>query len=185
MTNSGTSIQKQFGQKTFCYENIARASSNCNYCYCLLDEESENSDRYFYLNQVYSNIINNKVVTGVRIIKVNRVFYLQIQQATLAPFGQVDHSTLEWKAVDSYDLPSTVVNYENVFKLNSDVNNALDLDNILTDDPTYIVTGVKMNADSVGQRLKLSVRVTKFDFNSGKLIYPYLSKWITSELYNK
>lgn len=124
-------------------------------------------------------------MTGVRIIKVNRVFHLQIQQATLAPFGQVARSTLEWKAVDSYDLPKTVVNYENVFKLNADVNNALDLDNIQTNDPTYIVTGVKMNANSVGQRLKLSIRVTKFDFNSGKLIYPYLSKWIANESYNK
>lgn len=174
-----------YGQKTpYCYENIARPLNKCNYCYCLLDEESQNSDRYFYLNEVYSNIINNKVVTGVRIIKVNRVFHLQIQQATLAPFGQVNASTLEWKPVDAYVLPATVVNFESVFKLNADFNNAIDLDTLLSDDPTYIVTGVTMNANAVGQRLKLAVRVTKYDFNSGKLLTPLGSKWIYNELYN-
>lgn len=156
----------------------------CSYCYCLLDEESANSDRYVYLNQAYSNIINNKVVTGVRFIKVNRVFHLQIQQATLAPFGQVDQTTLEWKPVDNYILPSNVVTNQQVFKLNANVNNAIDLDTLLTDDPTYLVTAVKMNVDRVGH-LKLAVRVTKYDFSSGKLLTPYSSKWIYNGLYNQ
>lgn len=186
-TNEGTSSQKIYGQKVTCNEDVARPNKRCNYCYCLLDEESVNSDRFFYLNPSLSDTISNKVITGIRFIKVNRVFHLQIQQATLAPFGQVDPTTVEWKPVDKYVLPTKVVNYKNVLKLNADVNNAIDLDTIHSDDPTFIVTGVRMAAvaSSSGKRLKLQVQITKYDFTSGKLFGICGSQWISNGNVNK
>ncbi|XP_062130809.1 uncharacterized protein LOC133841967 [Drosophila sulfurigaster albostrigata] len=53
--------------------------------------------RYFNLRETLSDVKVNKVVTGVRFVKSNRVFHLQIQQGQLLPRGFIKASTVEWK----------------------------------------------------------------------------------------
>ncbi|XP_034653981.1 uncharacterized protein LOC117892094 isoform X2 [Drosophila subobscura] len=59
----------------------------CSNCFCLCDEPGPLSDRFFNLRDSLSDFMANKVVTGVRFVKINRVFHLQLQQGELMPRG--------------------------------------------------------------------------------------------------
>ena len=182
-TNRGYKKNNNFyGERTSCpngeilIKSWLRGFYNCGYCFCLMDEKSENSDRFFSLQEVVSDVEDNKVVTGVRFVKEERVFYMQIQQATLLDVGLVDVDSLEWKEVDHVDLLDDV-DGEDFFTVDSD-HQSMNLDNVESEDPTYIVTGVKFGIQN--GNLKLEVRITKYDFESGELISPAdTSKWIS------
>ncbi|KAK9746595.1 protein of unknown function (DUF4803) [Popillia japonica] len=57
----------------------------CPYCMCFCDEEGPCSDRYFSLKDVVSDVKNNKVVTGIRFAKKNKMIHLQVQQGEILP----------------------------------------------------------------------------------------------------
>ncbi|KAL0268009.1 UNVERIFIED_CONTAM: hypothetical protein PYX00_010108 [Menopon gallinae] len=77
---------------------------HCSYCLCLCDNGNYNSDRYFNLREVTSDVSQNKVITGVRIVKHNRIIHFQIRQGLLLPRGLIDKSSLSWKPVDNYTI---------------------------------------------------------------------------------
>ncbi|KAL5278585.1 hypothetical protein ACFFRR_003304 [Megaselia abdita] len=170
-----------YGQQESCPNNEILVKSwlrgvyQCSYCFCLMDEKSELSDRYFNLREVVSDVDENMVVTGVRFIKENRVFYLQIQQGFLGPMGLIDDSTLEWKELETYEL-SEDNDGEDYFTVDSD-NQSINLDDIETEDPEYLVTGVKFIV--LNGHLSLQVQVTKYNFEDGAL-YESESEWISS-----
>ncbi|XP_032570062.1 uncharacterized protein LOC6615691 [Drosophila sechellia] len=77
---------KDDGNSPDCESQVRKPSSwsswifwRCHYCFCLCDEPSTNSDRYFNLRDSLSDFKQNKVVTGVRFVKSQRVFHLQLQ----------------------------------------------------------------------------------------------------------
>ncbi|KAK9746495.1 protein of unknown function (DUF4803) [Popillia japonica] len=76
----------------------------CPYCMCFCDEEGSYSDRYFSLRQVVSDVKNNKVVTGIRFAKKNRIIHLQIQQGEILPYGVINMTSLEWVPVDNFKI---------------------------------------------------------------------------------
>ncbi|XP_060651516.1 uncharacterized protein LOC132788201 [Drosophila nasuta] len=76
----------------------------CSYCFCLCDEQSPKSDPYFNHRETLSDVNANKVVTGVRFVKRNRIFHLQIQQGELLPRGLINESAVEWKPVENYEI---------------------------------------------------------------------------------
>jgi len=43
-------------------------------------------------------------VTGLRFVKSNRIFHLQIQEGELLPLGVINESTLQWKPVETYTI---------------------------------------------------------------------------------
>lgn len=182
-TNRGKKKYNNFyGENESCPNNEilikswTRGFYECSYCFCLMDEKSELSDRFFNLREVLSDFGKNMVVTGVRFIKVNRVFYLQIQQGFMGPIGLIDESTLEWKDVESYDI-SDENDGKDYFTVDSD-NQSVILEVVETEDPIYTVTGVKMSV--LGGSLGLEVKVSEFDFETGHLI-PSHSEWISSK----
>jgi hypothetical protein len=68
---------------------------HCSYCLCKCDQQGPDSDRYFSLLPAESDVSTNKVVTGVRFAKRNRVVQLEIEEAEALPEGEtsphVDH----------------------------------------------------------------------------------------------
>lgn len=77
---------------------------HCSYCFCLCDEKSPKSDRYFSLRPVLSNTTENKVVTGLKFVKKNRIIHLQIQEGELLPRGTINTETIQWKPLDAFDF---------------------------------------------------------------------------------
>jgi len=61
---------------------------HCSYCLCKCDQQGPDSDRFFSLKPVTSDLSSNKVVTGVRFAKRGRVIQLEIEEAEALPEGK-------------------------------------------------------------------------------------------------
>ncbi|KAH8312800.1 hypothetical protein KR044_012978, partial [Drosophila immigrans] len=165
------------GERKSCQHGINKVESwrrwlihKCDYCFCLCDQE-ENSDRYFNLRETKSDIADNKVVTGVRFVKKNRIFHLQIQQGQLMPLGVINESTLEWKPVDDYKItdPNVIAGVD-YHMLNYD-SRSLNLDTVVRFRKIkYFVTGVGFQLSD--GHLNLQVHYSEFDFETGKVQDP-------------
>ena len=136
---------------------------HCNFCYCLLDNRI-NTHRSFSLRSATSDTHNQKVVTGVRIVKDEGTFYLQIQQGKLLALGQIDHSTVEWKDIDKpqgYPIEGF-----DIFTMDYD-NKNIQLDTVESASPNVTVTGVMFR--QINNGIRLEVRYHTFDFSTGQL----------------
>lgn len=76
-----------------------RGIFKCDYCVCYCDDINRNSDRLFSLQKPTSNINANEVVTGFRVVKQDRVFYLQIQVGLLLSMKKIDQSSVRWEPI--------------------------------------------------------------------------------------
>jgi len=165
------------GKRTPCVRGTTKVDSwwrylfwHCSYCFCLCDEVSVKSDRYFNLRESLSDVEHNKVITGLRFTKQNRVFHIQIQEGELMPRGSINSSSLTWKPVDDYKVFDRNVNSGLDYHTLSYESRSIDLDDIHTDDNAFVVTGVRFRV--VGAHLNLEARLTEFNFELGKLISP-------------
>ncbi|XP_022907955.2 uncharacterized protein [Onthophagus taurus] len=147
---------------------------HCSYCMCLCDEEGIFSDRYFSMKSVLSDVLNNKIITGVKFAKSNRIIHLQIEQGELLQNGVVNKTTIEWVPIDSFRLNDrNVLKDQTYFTLSRD-NRAIDLD-VHAGVEGYVLTGVRLQ--KIGSHLNLQIYVTPYDFATGKL-KPALSEWL-------
>lgn len=140
---------------------------HCSYCLCLCDSPSSNSDRFWSLQSQESDIATNKIVTGVRFVKKNRVIHLEIEQATALPEGNVDDQTRQWIEATEIDVNNRTHQELGLFKTMKYEERALDLDDLKTP-KGYVVTGVRFR--NLGGHLNLEIRMTPIRFSSGKLI---------------
>ncbi|XP_055324714.1 uncharacterized protein LOC129579092 [Sitodiplosis mosellana] len=151
----------------------------CSNCFCLCDDIM-NSDRYFSLREVVSNIEKNQIVTGVALTKRNGVVQFVIAQRQLFAFGNVDRSHIEyaWSLAEQF-VPKSNESQEGIdyFTLTYE-NRSLNLDTI-TASAGSVVTGVRFNRNGKGH-LILEVRFTEFDAFTGKLINLESSAWISN-----
>ncbi|CAK9812221.1 hypothetical protein ANTQUA_LOCUS7165 [Anthophora quadrimaculata] len=175
-----------FGRKDTCRAKTVKVSSwwrwlfwHCSYCFCYCDDNHANSDRYFSLREVVSDVANNKVVTGIRFKKVNQIMHMQIQEGELMPHGNINKTTMEWKPVNAFSiLDSNITNSVDYHTLSWE-KRGLDLDDYVLDG-RYLLTGVKFRM--LGSRLNLEARMTPFNFTTGKLIEPIeKSFWISHD----
>ncbi|XP_055526442.1 uncharacterized protein LOC129719078 isoform X2 [Wyeomyia smithii] len=173
------------GQKKHCSRGTTKVDSwwrwlfwHCSYCFCLCDDAGPRSDRYINMRQSVSDVMNNKVVTGLRFVKKNRIVHLIVQQGTLLPRGQIDNTTLEWLEADSYNMLSPNVRNGRDYHTLSYDNRILDLDDLEVL-PSYVLTGVRFRL--LGSHLNLEIRMTEMDFATGKLVDPDKSIWIGSD----
>ncbi|XP_038122636.1 uncharacterized protein LOC6041925 isoform X1 [Culex quinquefasciatus] len=173
------------GQKKHCARGSTKVDSwwrwlfwHCSYCFCLCDDAGKNSDRYINMRESVSDVMDNKVVTGMRFIKKNRIIHLIVQQGRLLPRGQIDNATLEWVQPEDYNVLSpNVRNGRDYHTLNRD-NRILDLDD-LDVLQGYVLTGVRFRL--LGSHLNLEIRMTEMDFATGHLMDPDKSIWIGSD----
>lgn len=151
----------------------------CSNCWCLCDDIT-NSDRYFSLRAVESNIEKNQIVTGVSLTKRNGVVQFVIAQRQLMAFGNVDRSHIEyaWSLADQF-APNSSQAQEGIdyFTLTYE-NRSLNLDTI-TAGAGRVVTGVRFNVNRKSHLL-LEVRFTEFDAFTGKLINLESSQWLSN-----
>ncbi|XP_060651515.1 uncharacterized protein LOC132788200 [Drosophila nasuta] len=156
------------------------------YCFCLCDEQGPKSDRYFNLRETLSDVNANKVVTGLRFVKRNRIFHLQIQQGELLPRGLINESTVEWKPVENYEIGDTTAKEGVDYHTLTYQNRAIDLDEVTKpDDITFVVTGVRFQV--LDGHLNLKVHFSQWDFVKGKLIDPEVNSiWQSNDnVYNR
>lgn len=111
-----------------------------------------------------------RVVTGLRITKQNRIFHLQIQEGELLPRGNINRSSLAWKPIESYQIFDRDVRNGRDYHTLSYESRSIDLDDIYTDDNSFIVVGVRWRV--VGAHLNLEAKLAEFEFKMGKLISP-------------
>lgn len=121
-------------------------------------------DSQILLNGLYSF----RVVTGLRFVKLNRIFHLQIQEGELLPRGAINQSTLEWKPVDTYNIFDRDVKKGVDYHTLSYESRTIDLDDVNTDDNSFVITGVRFRV--VGTHLNLEAYYSEFDFKTGQLV---------------
>lgn len=80
----------------------------CDFCWCYCDDPTPKSHRIISLQKVEANTSANEVVTGVRVIKYEKVFYLQIQVGRMIPYHKIDQGSLRWVPIQ----PIKSVSYE-------------------------------------------------------------------------
>lgn len=173
------------GRKMGCNRGTTKVDSwwrylfwHCSYCICLCDDET-NSDRYFNLRQYVTDIKNNRVVTGLRFVKKNKIIHLQIQEGELLPHANINSSTIRWKPVDNYKLTDNNVKQGDDYYAMSFESRDMDLDDLIIPEK-YVVTGVKFR--TIGTHLNLEIQATPFNFTTGKLMQPEMkSFWHSSD----
>lgn len=179
-----------FGQKNTCKRETTKVDSwwrwlfwHCSYCFCYCDDNNVNSDRYFSLREVVSDVANNKVVTGIRFKKVKQIIHMQIQEGELMPRGYINKSSIRWKPIEEFSvLDNNVKNGVDYHTLSWE-KRGLDLDDLVLDD-NLLLTGLKFRM--IGSRLNLEARMTSFNFTTGKLIKPLeRSFWISHDRTNR
>lgn len=116
-----------------------------------------------------------RVISGVKLIKINRVIHFAILEKELLPIGRlVDVPSDTWRpsnifSIDDYDIEEGVD-----FHTISLFNRTIDLDTVI--DADRIITGVRFRV--VDSHLRLEVRATNFNYLTGKLIDIQRSEWI-------
>ncbi|KAH8302664.1 hypothetical protein KR044_009324 [Drosophila immigrans] len=167
---------QRFGEQEKCSRDVNNVESwrrwifwQCSYCFCLCDEPSPKSDRYFSLRKTYADVGANRVVTGVRFVKKNRIFHIQIQQGQLLPRGAINASTLEWVPVDDFKLNDFNVTEGVDYHAMSYEKRRINLDEtVFGYGRTPIVTGVHFNVDK--NRMGLKVLVSPYNFEKGQIL---------------
>ncbi|KAI4500300.1 hypothetical protein M0802_004717 [Mischocyttarus mexicanus] len=177
---------KIFGQKRTCQKSLTKVDSwwrwlfwHCSYCFCYCDDHNSSSDRYFNLRSVIADINNNKVITGIKLTKFNKIIHIQIQEGELLPQGGINSTTVAWKPVDNYTVYDDNVNNGIDYHTIVWEKRAIDLDD-LKSPKDHLLTGIKLRM--IGTRLNLEIMVTPFNFTTGKLIQPSAkSYWISND----
>ncbi|CAH0585948.1 unnamed protein product [Chrysodeixis includens] len=147
---------------------------HCSYCLCLCDDAT-NSHRYFSLREATSDINDNKVVTGMRLVKLGKVFHLQVYEGALAERGFVESSTEV--AVKAFDPAHVGVTQGVDYHTLTYERRAIDLDEL--DAPAgHVLTGARFRM--IGAHLHFEIRATPFNYTTGKLA-PEKSQWISND----
>lgn len=154
-------------EKESLYISWINGFHSCSYCRCLLDEDTDEADRKFSLDEMVSDVSRNKAVVGVRFVKINHIFHLQILQAKIGPAAKVYKSTASWK---------TVRKSKNYVEIRKGYYDKVNLGSVISKEPNFIVTGVRIRKRE--NNLKLEVRISKYDFASGNITSDS-SKWIS------
>ncbi|XP_049694401.2 uncharacterized protein LOC110379212 isoform X3 [Helicoverpa armigera] len=149
--------------------------THCSYCFCLCEDDASVAERFFSLREALADIKNNKVVTGIRLVKHGKVFHIQIYQGKLVERGFVESS--EEVVAQAFDptQPGIIegVDYHTL----SYEKRAIDLDEL--DSPAgHVLTGARFRM--IGAHLHFEIRSTPFNYTTGKLS-PDRSQWISND----
>lgn len=168
-----------FGQKTECNSSTSKNVKtdswwrwvfwHCSYCMCLCDQPGPHSDRYVSLQSALAASASNRLVTGVRFVKKDRVLHIQIQEGEALPQGSVNETTLQWQPINPIKVPSgqqetaedglgyAALRYEE---------RALDLDDLVAP-KGHVITGLRFR--KLGGHLNLEAQASPIDFMTGSI----------------
>ena len=126
------------------------------------DAIGPNSDRYWSLKPITSDIESNKIITGARLVKKDRIIQIEIEQSTALPEGNVNETQRSW--LGNTDFMSTE-DRQNVHEMTYEAR-ALDLD-ILEAPPGHVITGLRFRL--LGGHVNLEAQITPINFKDGQL----------------
>ncbi|XP_053987379.1 uncharacterized protein LOC128880873 isoform X2 [Hylaeus volcanicus] len=175
-----------YGQKGYCKNGYTKVESwwrwlfwHCSYCFCYCDDHTAKSDRYVSLQSVHSDVANNKVITGIAFKKVNQVIHIEIQEGELLPRGNVNKTTVSWKPIEAFNILDKNVKNGIDYHTLAWEERGLDLDDLVPAQD-HLLTGVRFR--KLGSHLNLEIKVSPFDFITGKLNKPLeKSFWIAND----
>lgn len=119
-------------------------------------------------------------MTGVAITKINRIIQFKITERVLLPNRQVaiddspEHASNEWKTAAPFHINDPGVLEGIDFHQVSWKKRSIDLDTLI--DLERVVTGVRFRI--VDSHIRLEIRVTDFNYQTGHLKDLRHSKWI-------
>jgi len=108
-------------------------------------------------------------VTGLRFVKSNRIFHLQIQEGELLPLGVINEATLHWKPVEAFTISDEDVKQNVDFHMLTFEKRSIDLGKVEAKNNS-VVTGLRFQV--IGTHLQLEAQFSRVDFENGKLIEP-------------
>ncbi|XP_054008089.1 uncharacterized protein LOC128892046 isoform X1 [Hylaeus anthracinus] len=175
-----------YGQKGYCKNGYTKVESwwrwlfwHCSYCFCYCDDHTAKSDRYVSLQSVHSDVANNKVITGIAFKKVNQVIHIEIQEGELLPRGNINKTTVSWKPIEAFNILDKNVKNGIDYHTLAWEERGLDLDDLVPAQD-HLLTGVRFR--KLGSHLNLEIKVSPFDFITGKLNKPLeKSFWIAND----
>ncbi|KAJ8915969.1 hypothetical protein NQ315_016646 [Exocentrus adspersus] len=164
---------KVLGNKRHCSNNRNinswfRWFVHCSYCLCLCDQQGSHSDRYFNLRPVMADTAKNRVVTGLRLVKHNRIIHIQIQEGKLLPYGYIDNSTIRWVPIDDYKITDNGIKNGIDFHTMNYINRTMYLDDLVINEAHHIITGVRF--EYVDNHLRFEIYVSNFNFDNGTVL---------------
>lgn len=151
---------------------------HCDICRCQCDEPNDQASvRLFSMSPLSSDIDRNMVVTGVRIVRHDKIFSLEIHQAPLLPMGKVNDSASTSKVSTPDDIKKNKLfklqyNKTSVFIGKAKVS--------MKNSPYFVVTGVRFGEKN--GHLALEVTFTKFNYTTGKLADPKVRENIMTKV---
>ncbi|KAJ8674437.1 hypothetical protein QAD02_005699 [Eretmocerus hayati] len=160
---------------TYVYRGMAAGWGYCHSCKCTCEE----GEYLINIEPVYSNYIENMVVTGAKFVMRNNVLEIHVLQAKLLPNGQISNNHQEWLGPQKKTLLKISWDTARKFMLSTK-----------TLPPGYAVTGLKL---SYGQAngpknqdpyIYLQIISSIYDFKSGRLPYKkadVVSAWTPPE----
>lgn len=114
-----------------------------------------------------------RIVTGVRLQKKDRLFYLQIQQGVLGPGCSVNPNTVSWREIFENYTDSDYLDLEKNYSRDAGFNQGPNQThpgmrlNRVSGQPGQVVTGVRFSL--FNGHLGLELRMSAFDYESGNL----------------
>ena len=151
---------------------------HCSYCLCKCDEVSSDSDRFFSLEPALSDVSDNRIVTGVRLVKRGRVIYPQVEHAVAMAEGGVGEGTRTWVEPTVINTTDTdvLLNSDKVFTMSYE-QRAVDMDSLQAP-AGHVLTGVKFR--NLGGHLNLEIQITPVEFTTGKVL-KHRAIWIAND----
>uniref|UniRef100_A0A146MEH4 Uncharacterized protein n=1 Tax=Lygus hesperus TaxID=30085 RepID=A0A146MEH4_LYGHE len=167
---------RTLGQREQCTRAVKKVDSwwrylfwHCSYCFCYCDDPQDSlSDRFFSLRPVTVDTRSNKVMTGMRFVKLNRIIHLQVQEGELLPHGEINETTVKWVPVKEFGIKDEGVEKGRDYHMLTWEHRALDLDDIQLPQG-HLLTGIRIRR--LGGHMNLEVQGTEFNYTSGTLTH--------------
>ncbi|XP_011308188.1 uncharacterized protein [Fopius arisanus] len=178
------------------YEAIPNWFTRCLVCTCICDEhKNPETIRTFSLQEVETNIAENMVITGLRLVEINGTIHIQRQEGKLKGLYAVESPS--WIPVDASIKRNKKGCIKESFTLRFPDRAIVHLDTISTrdefvidrltsNDPNYTIsavpyflTGVKFGNDN--GRLNFGIKLTAWDAKTQKLENIRFDNWIFNQ----
>ncbi|XP_074110767.1 uncharacterized protein LOC141534979 [Cotesia typhae] len=164
--------------------DYTRPLVHCPVCYCTCSEEDGESDalRAISLLPQFSDIDENKVVTGVKFVEKDNLIQIQIEQSELCAYGEIVPDSDEFVDLDKIKYIDTGIGGFSMktddgdkmlkdgveFKFITATERKLYIDKLVAPDHEVIV-GVALDWDNTEKAIELKILSWLFDYTTGVL----------------
>ncbi|XP_063983643.1 uncharacterized protein LOC135165838 [Diachasmimorpha longicaudata] len=121
-------------------------------------------NNWIALGLVNADYQNNMVVTGLRLVRENNIFYLQVKQGKLLPGGKIDPASEMW-----LDLPKEDTVKYPLYRGSAESNPQFIVSDLIAPHGSLVVGAGFVNQND-NDLFLVRLRTMKFDFMSGKVL---------------